>query len=280
MRNPKQFNNITERVIDDLKVSLTSKSKLSIAAASFSIYAYEALKDELEQINELRFIFTSPTFNQGKAAKQQREFYIPKLNRERNLYGSEFEIRLRNQLSQRAVARECADWIRRKVQFKTNVSEGMLNNFMNMSEDDDTYTYMPFNEFTTTELGCERGNNICPMSMGFPSTKATDSFLRGFNQLWNDKEKFSDVTDIVLENIETVYKENTPEFIYFVALYNIFNEFLEDVSEDVLPNEKTGFHSSVIWKKLYNFQRDAALAIINKLEKYNGCILADSVGLG
>ncbi|MEI6580405.1 MAG: DEAD/DEAH box helicase family protein, partial [Eubacteriales bacterium] len=76
------------------------------------------------------------------------------------------------------------------------------------------------------------------------------------------------------------YRENPPEFIYFVTLFNIFNEFLEDVSEDVLPNEATGFKESAIWKKLYNFQKDAALAIINKLEKYNGCILADSVGLG
>lgn len=280
MRTPKQFNNITERVIDDLKTTLTPKSRLSIAAASFSIYAFEALKDELEQIDELRFIFTSPTFNQEKVRKQKREFYIPKLNRERNLYGSEFEIRLRNQLSQRAIARECADWIRRKVRFKTNVSEGTLNNFMNVSEGNDTYTYLPFNEMTTTELGCERGNNLCPMSMGFPSTMATDHFLRGFDQLWNDNEKFTDVTNTVLENIETVYKENSPEFIYFVAIYNIFNEFLKDINEDVLPNEGTGFRNSQVWSMLYNFQKDAALAIINKLEKYNGCILADSVGLG
>ena len=280
MRTPKQFNNITERVIDDLKTSLTPKSRLSIAAASFSIYAFEALKEELEQIDELRFIFTSPTFNQEKAKKQKRDFFIPKLNRERNLYGSEFEIRLRNQLSQRAIARECANWIRRKVKFKTNISEGTLNNFLNISEGNDTYTYMPFNEFTTTELGCERGNNLCPMSMGFPSTLATDNFLLGFDQLWNDNEKFTDVTNTVLENIETVYKENSPEFIYFVAIYNIFNEFLEDINGDVLPNEGTGFRNSQIWNMLYNFQKDAALAIINKLEKYNDCILADSVGLG
>ncbi len=105
-------------------------------------------------------------------------------------------------------------------------------------------------------------------------------YLNLFNQVWQDGEKLQVVTEQVLDNITNAYKENAPEFIYFVTLYNIFNEFLEDISEDVLPNEATGFKSSVIWNKLYNFQRDAALAIINKLEKYNGCILADSVGLG
>ena len=279
METLKHFDNLNNRVVDDLKTTLKKSSKVSIAAASFSIYAYEALKDELEAIDELRFIFTSPTFNQERAAKEKREFYIPKMSRERNLFGSDFEIKLKNQLSQKAIAKECADWIRRKACFKTNVSTGVLNGFMNVTSGDNKYTYLPFNEFTTTELGCERGNNMCPASMRMPSPFA-DEYLRNFNELWNNAESFKDVTETIIDNISTVYKENSPDFIYFVTLYNIFNEFLEDISEDVLPNEATGFKNSAIWNKLYNFQKDACLAIINKLEKFNGCILADSVGLG
>lgn len=276
---PKQFDNITQRVIDDLRVSLHQGSKVSMAAASFSIYAYEALKIELEQIEELRFIFTSPTFNKEQSKKQKREFYIPKLNRERTLYGSDFEIKLRNKMEQKAIAKECADWIRRKVKFKSNISQMNMPGFLNLSNEEGLNTYMPFNEFTTTELGCERGNNIFQLIQRLPSPIA-DAYLKNFNDFWQDNENFASVTQAVIENIENVYKENAPDFIYFITLYNIFKEFLDDISEDVLPNEATGFKSSQIWNKLYNFQKDAALAIINKLETYNGCILADSVGLG
>ena len=276
---PKQFDNLNSKVVDDLKITLKRSSKVSIAAASFSIYAYEALKEELEAIDELRFIFTSPTFHKERASKEKREFFIPKLNRERSLFGSDFEVKLRNQLSQKAIARECADWIRRKACFKTNVSLNDIDGVMTITNEEGKYTYMPLKEFTTTELGCERGNNMCPTKMRIPSPYA-DMFLANFNEMWNNSESFKDVTETIIDNISTVYKENAPDFIYFVTLYNIFNEFLEDISEDVLPNEATGFKNSVIWNKLYNFQKDACLAIINKLEKYNGCILADSVGLG
>lgn len=276
----KQFDNLNSKVIDDLRITLKQSSRVSIAAASFSIYAYEALKEELEAIDELRFIFTSPTFSKEKVSKEKREFFIPKLNRERNLFGSDFEIKLRNQLSQKAIARECADWIRRKASFKTNVSDGGTTGFLALENRGEGYfAYQPFNEFTTPELGCERGNNICPISFR-QSSPFADGFIRSFNEMWNDSERFKDVTETIIDNISTVYKENAPDFIYFVTLYNIFNEFLEDISEDVLPNETTGFKNSVIWNKLYNFQKDACLAIINKLEKFNGCILADSVGLG
>lgn len=292
MEQPKQINNTSERLVDDLKSRLSTQSRISIAAASFSIYAFEAMKAELEKVEEVRFIFTSPTFVADKTKKEKREFYIPKLNRERNLYGTEFEIKLRNQLSQKAIAKECAAWIRKKVKFKSNSSQEGMGGFFHLCDGEPSalpvfdmnvpskqHVYLPFDDFSTTQLGCEKGNNVYTMVNVLPSPSA-EAYLQIFNQQWENDEKFKDVTARVLEYIETVYQENAPEYIYFIALYNIFHEFLEDISEDVLPNERTGFKNSLIWNKLYNFQKDAALAIINKLEKYNGCILADSVGLG
>ncbi|MEZ3560932.1 helicase-related protein [uncultured Duncaniella sp.] len=269
------IDNINQTLRNDLVATIKSGSRVSIAAASFSIYAFQELKEQLKDIDELRFIFTSPSFTTEKADKQRREFYIPRLNRERDLFGSEFEIKLRNELSLKAVAKECAEWIRQKACFKSNRTNENMMGFINV----DDVNYMPITGFTTVDLGCERGNNA------YQFVQRTDApmsqfYLNLFNQVWQDGEKLQVVTEQVLDNITNAYKENAPEFIYFVTLYNIFNEFLEDISEDVLPNEATGFKSSVIWNKLYNFQRDAALAIINKLEKYNGCILADSVGLG
>lgn len=269
------IDNIQKTLGQSMKEELRPSSKVSIAAACFSIYAYQELQNELENIDEFRFIFTSPTFLAEKVKKEKREFYIPRLNRERSLYGTEFEVKLRNELSQKAIAKECAQWIKEKAIFKSNVTQQAMPSFINVDE----VSYNPVKEFTAVELGVEKGNNAAfaitkmkvPMSL---------SFLQLFEQFWENKTIMQDVTEQVIENIASAYNENAPEFIYFVTLYNIFKEFLDDINEDVLPKEDTGFRNSKVWSKLYNFQQDACLAIINKLEKYNGCILADSVGLG
>ena len=273
------FDNITKIVRDDIADNMTNKSRISVAAACFSIYAYKELKKQLESVKEMRFIFTSTAFTTDKAPKAKREFYIPRLSRERNLYGTEFEIKLRNELSQKAIAKECAEWIKRKVTFKSNVTSENMAGFIDIETEDKALTYYPINGFTTVDIGCERGNNTYNMVTKIDAPSSVE-FIRLFDAVWNDTSKLQDVTDSVIENITAAYNENSPDYIYFVTLYNIFNEFLEDISEDVLPNEATGFKESKIWNMLYNFQKDAALAIINKLEKYNGCILADSVGLG
>jgi SNF2 family DNA or RNA helicase len=275
----KIFDNVTEIVRDDMEKTIKRNSKVSVAAACFSMYAYNELKKQMESIDEFRFIFTSPTFIKEKAEKQKREFYIPRLSREQSLYGTEFEIKLRNEMTQKAIAKECADWIRRKAKFRSNTTGENMGGFMVVDSKDEQTAYMPLNGFTTVDIGCERGNNSYNMVNSMEAPFSTQ-YIQLFDTLWNDKDKLQDVTDVVIENITTAYNENSPELIYFITLYNVFSEFLEDVSEDVLPNEATGFKQSKIWNMLYDFQKDAALAIINKLEKYNGCILADSVGLG
>ena len=278
------LDNINSLWGNDLKQNLKSGTKLKIAASCFSMYAFEALKEELEKIDSLEFIFTAPAFVPNEATdkirKERREFYIPKRQRERSLYGSEFEIWLKNKLTQRAIARECADWIRRKARFRSNSTNAQMQQFTFLNNGDEAVTYTSPNGFTAVDLGYQQGNafsNIITKSEDAPSTQ---TWLTLFNQIWNDDSKLKDVTDAVCSHIESVYQENSPEKIYFLILYNIFNEFLEDLNEDVLPDELTGYKDSVIWNKLFNFQKDAATGIINKLENYNGCILADSVGLG
>lgn len=383
--NTKFFDNVSNRVVDDLRETIRKGSKVNVAAASFSIYAYKTLRAELEKIDELNFYFTSKTFTKDDPATESREFEIPKLGRERSLYGNEFEIRLRNELSQSYIAKECADWIRRKkISFKSKITNEHMNGFLvienddaragdidklrlavidaektlelafqarlgnnlsigdnlksisesmfagmfsdlnglwdahklrnqlihhdinidhlkperlksalaafqaalndlksnkTVTESDQLIAYSPLNNFNTIDIGEDRGNNAYSTTEKSTGEHAK-RFLETFEGVWNDNSRLVDVTDTVLQNIQAAYKENSPELIYFLALYNIFNEFLEDLNADYLPNEASGFKNSQVWSKLYDFQKDAVMGSISKLEKYNGCILADSVGLG
>jgi hypothetical protein len=281
------IDNISCLLGDDLKQTLKPGVRLKIAASCFSMYAFEALKAELEKIEELNFIFTSPTFVANevtdKIRKERREFHIPKVDRERSLYGSEFEIHLRNKLTQRAIAKECADWMRRKARFKSNRTKAPMQQFACVQAgggDSGDTAYMPLHGFTAVDLGYQPGNAVSNLVNKMSEPTFSGTYLSLFNQIWNDPEKLEDVTQQICEHIASVYQENSPESIYFLMLYNIFSEFLDDIDEDVLPNDRTGYQDTLIWQKLFNYQKDAATGIINKLETYSGCILADSVGLG
>ncbi|HMO15667.1 MAG TPA: helicase-related protein [Pirellulaceae bacterium] len=278
------IDNINNLLGDNLKQTVNTGSKLKIAASCFSIYAFEALKVELEQVESLEFIFTSPTFVPSEVTdvqkKERREFHIPKAEREKSFYGTEFEIQLKNKLTQRAIAKECAEWMKRKAIFRSNRSKAPMQQFVCVKDQDASSVYLPLHGFTAVDLGYQRGNAVSNFVNKLDDAATTNIYLNLFDQIWRDPEKLEDVTERLCEHIASVYQENSPERIYFLMLYNIFNEFLEDLNEDVLPNDLTGYQESLVWKKLFNFQRDAATGIINKLETYNGCILADSVGLG
>jgi superfamily II DNA or RNA helicase len=278
------IDNINRLLGDDLKQTIKPGARLKIAASCFSMYAFEALKAELEKVEEMNFIFTSPTFTANevtdKIRKERKEFHIPKADRERSLYGSEFEIQLRNKLTQRAIAKECADWMRRKATFKSNRSKAPMQQFACVQSAEVDTAYMPLHGFTAVDLGYQQGNAVSNLVNKMDEQTFTATYLSLFDQIWNDPGKLEDVTAQICEHMESVYQENAPESIYFLMLYNIFNEFLDDIDEDVLPNDRTGYQDTLIWNKLFNYQKDAATGIINKLETYSGCILADSVGLG
>ena len=278
------IDNINRLLGDDLKATVTPGARLKIAASCFSIYAFEALKKELSGVDSLQFIFTAPTFVPNEVTdrlkKERREFFIPKSQRESGLYGTEFEIQLRNKLTQRAVARECAQWIRQKARFRSNKTKAPMQPFVHVAGREQATAYMPVNGFTAVDLGYQQGNAVSNFVNRMDEPAHAQMYLQLFDQIWNDPDKVEDVTAAICDHIESVYQENSPERIYFIMLYNIFRDFLEDVDEDVLPNDLTGYRDTLVWNKLFNYQKDAATGIINKLETYNGCILADSVGLG
>ena len=230
MQQPYIIDNQSLILKNDLLEKIKEGSRVSIVAACFSMYAYQQMKRQLSSVKDFRFIYTSPTFTKDTAAKKQREFYIPRMDREHSLYGTEYEIKLRNEMTQKSVAQECARWISEKATFKSNVSGEMMNGFLVLEGvKGDSIVYSPLNGFTTVDLGCERGNNSYTMMMANPDPQAVKQFLSTFDHLWKDKDKLQDVTETIMENISNAYKENSPELIYFMALYYIFSEFLKDI---------------------------------------------------
>jgi len=280
MKPPKVLDNKKNKVVDELKDGLKKDSKLSIISAYFTIYAYAELKKELNKIDKMKFIFTEPTFVK-KDRELIREFYIEHNHiNEKKVSGNEFEIKLRNEMKQAAIAKECAKWLEGKAEIKSlrnaNPAQPRL---VYIENDDENISINGTVDFTSDGLGITPSNRL-DSNMCMYGKEYTISFLQAFNELWNDETAVEDVKQKVLDQMQVLYKENTPEFIYFVTLYNIFTNYLDELTEDKIVKSKTGFKDSRIWNKLYKFQKDGVIGAIDKIEKYNGCILADSVGLG
>ncbi len=277
----KTFNNKTQKVWDDLKSSIKKWSKIDIASAIFSIYWFESLKSELKNIDSLRFIFTDPTFiDISKDKKEKRMFEIKSNDIKKAISWTDFEINLKNELKWKAIAKECKSWIESKVKFKSNLSNRHIDSQFILKDENNSSVYTNIEEFSSAWFWFEKDNSISKTVIKLDDYETTKEFIKSFDEIWKDNYTLKDITEEVVDYISNLYKENSPEFIYYLTLYNIFDEFLEDITEDELANERTWFKESVIWNKMYDFQKDAVLWIINKLERYNWCILADSVWLG
>lgn len=274
-----EIDNRSVRLGDELKKEIKSGSKVKIAAATFSMFAFQQLKEELETIEELKFIFTNPTFVTDETRVGYREYTIPKKEREQSIFGGRYELKLMNELTQKAIARECAEWIRKKARFKSiNIETDEMPNGMRIETNDDTVAVDRLKNFDRKELGYD--SSLFKTTRNIYHAPLSLSYLDEFDSFWQNDEYFRDVTEEFLETLNLAHKEHSPEFLYYVMLYNLFSEFLEDINDDYTPNEQVGYKNTKLWNLLYDFQQDAVKSIISKLEKYNGCILADSVGLG
>ena len=187
------IDNVNNRLGEDLKETIKKGSKLSIAASTFSIYAFEALKKELGKIDELRFIFSSPTFIEEKFQRESRRFYIPHIYRESELCGGEFELRLMNQLNQRSIAKECSQWVKEKVIFKSNKHNNQaLNGLIHVqNKDKSDHAYLNVNSFTTSDLGVthKKGFPTLIQKASYPDSSA---YLEWFDQIWKNDEDLKD----------------------------------------------------------------------------------------
>ena len=280
---PKTIDNVSCRLGDDIAHFLNSDAVVYVASSGFSLSAFEHLAAELESLKSVRFVFTAPTFVpqdavKEKLKKERREFFIPGVG-EASILGGEYEIRLRNRLMQKAVAKRCAQWIKKgNVRFASVAEFGQIQEMFVVETKDGSVVYLPFSGFTSDTLGFERGNFSSAISTRMGGMFA-EPFKTRFKEVW-ESGGLNDVTERLAEHISNVYRDNEPELVYFFVLKSLFEEALKDFDEDSMPNSAVGYEQSAVWRKLFDFQRDAAIAIINKLEKYNGCILADSVGLG
>lgn len=269
----KIIDNSSEKLIDSLINKIKKGDKLSVAASAFTIYAYNELREQLCDIEEFRILITEPAFLSEKQVKSNEDA----------LLGIKEEIRLKNELNQCAIVREFVEWLKKdSVSIRANKSSDYIGGFVHIEPNNkaESTVYAPLHSFTTVELGKfenqEVGHLIQELEMPF-----SKQYLSLFETIWKDKKRVVDIKGTIIKTLESVCEDNSPEYIYYVALHSIFSQFLSDISEDdYFANEKVGYKNSIIWNKLFDFQKDAALAIINKLERYNGCILADSVGLG
>jgi len=257
-------------VADVLRKALKTDSELSLLSSRFSLPAFTALRVELETIASARVLLPSAGLELGS---HQPEGITHRL------LGDSIDRSWRNTLLSPAQARACAAWLSDGVEVKCFCVPVPLNLIHVSSAASGDTAIQGSSAFTTGGLGLAPSSSY-DMNACFTMQEETDSLLAWFNTIWHNTEITRDGADDLLKRLAEVYSTKSPELIYFVSLYNLFRDTLSDLEENQIIKTRTGIRETLVWNKLYRFQRDGVLGAIDKIEKYNGCIIADSVGLG
>lgn len=268
-------NKKNNKVGELLRKNIYDDTRLSIASAYFTIYAYNNLKKELNNIKELRFLFTKPIFIENEnTVKKKREYYLERLEREKAVAGTKYELKLKNELHQTKIARECATWLRDKAKVKSITNPDIIDSRLYITENQNeiNIAIQGSSDFTSEGLGFSNSPKL-DLNTYIDDISSTKKYIEWFNEIWDNEELVKDVKEELLNYLEMIYQENRPEFIYFVTLYNIFRDYQDELDEDNLINAGTGIKNSVIWNKLYSFQRDGVLGAIDKLENTMAVLL-------
>jgi len=260
------------KVGEFLLENIQEGSELSIVSAYFTIYAYEALKNKLDAIDHLRFLFGEPRFI--KALDPDKT--------DKKAYRIEDDgLHLKNRLEQRWLARECAEWIEQKVDIRSvrqaNLMHGKMYHITNGRVEE---AILGSSNFTVSGLGLSNHGNNIELNLVVDSNRDRRELKEWFEEIWNSDRLVEDVKADVLSYLAQLYQDNSPEFIYFKTLFHLFEQFLSDQDKGGLADIKSQIVDTDIWRTLFEFQKDGVKGAINKILAYNGCILADSVGLG
>lgn len=256
---------------DFLKEKIQIGSKLSFVSAYFTIYAFEQIKDKLHGIDHLDFLFGEPTSIKKLDPDKTETRYFEIVDT---------KIALKNRLQQKTVAKECSDWIKEKVNIKSIRQINLLHGKMyHIDNNGIEKALLGSSNFTVSGLGYGSNPNI-ELNLEVTDDRDRNDLKSWFYEIWNNNELVEDIKDDVLAYLEQLYQENSPEFIYYKTLYHIFEIFLSEQEAGGFIDEKTHLYDTEIWKILYDFQKDGVRGAINKIQRHNGCIIADSVGLG
>ncbi|HNZ02105.1 MAG TPA: phospholipase D-like domain-containing protein [Anaerolineaceae bacterium] len=265
-------NYLRGNVADFLRGMVQADSEISIVSAYFTIYAYQALKNQLDQIYHLRFLFGEPSFLQS---------LDPDKTNHKAFQIAEDGIQLSTHLEQRRIARECADWIRAKVEIRSVRQANLLHAKMyHIDNSGVEHAILGSANFTASGLGVAGQNNNIELDLVVDSNRDRCDLKAWFDELWNNQDLVEDVTARVLEYLSQLYQDNAPEFVYYKTLFHIFEQYLSDREKSGLEDVAETITTTEIWHALFEFQKDGVKGAINKILAYNGCILADSVGLG